>query len=84
MKKGNNLLRRFFQWQSKRFIFQKIKDEKLREKLIPTFPLGAKRVLFSDEYFEALSQKNVEVVTEPILEFFEKGIQTKDGKKHII
>jgi len=82
MKKGNNLLRRFFQWQSKRFIFQKIKDEKLREKLIPTFPLGAKRVLFSDEYFEALSQKNVEVVTEPILEFSEKGIQTKDGKKH--
>ena len=82
MKKGNNLLRSFFQWQSKRYINQRIKDPKLREELIPKYPLGAKRVLFSDEFYYALDQENVDVVTNPIQAFFPKGIQTDDGNKH--
>ena len=82
MKKGNNLLRNFFQWQSKRYISRRIKNPKLREELIPKFPLGAKRVLFSDEFYYALDQENVEVVTNPIQAFFPKSIQTKNGWKH--
>ncbi len=82
MNKGYSLLRNFFQWQSKRYISQEIKDLKLRKELIPKFPLGAKRVLFSDEYYYALNQENVDVVTNPIQEFCSKGIQTKDGNKH--
>ena len=82
MNRGYNSLRNFFQWQSKRYISRSIKDPKLREELIPKFPLGAKRVLFSDEFYFALDQENVEVVTNPIQEFFPKSIQTEDGKKH--
>lgn len=82
MNKGYSILRNFFQWQSKKYISRRIKDPKLREALIPNFPLGAKRVLFSDEYYYALNQENVEVVTNPIHEFFESGIQTKDERKH--
>jgi cation diffusion facilitator CzcD-associated flavoprotein CzcO len=82
MNKGYSLLRNFFQWQSKRYISKSIKDPKLREELLPKFPLGAKRVLFSDEFYDALDQENVDVVTNPIQEFSKKGIQTKDGGKY--
>lgn len=82
MNKGFGYLRKFFQWQTKRYIYAKIKDPKIREELIPKFPLGAKRLLFSDEYYHALNQENVSVVTNPIQEFTSKGIQTEDGEKH--
>lgn len=83
MKKGNTLLRNFFQWQSKRYIHRRIKDPQLRKDLLPRFPLGAKRVLFSDEYYYALAQDNTEITTSPIQEFYTKGIQTKDEKHEL-
>ena len=39
-----------------------IKDEALQESLTPTYPIGAKRVLFSDKYYAALARNNVELV----------------------
>ena len=39
-----------------------IKDEKLRQALTPTYPVGAKRILFSDKYYAALARENVELV----------------------
>lgn len=83
MKKGNTLLRNFFQWQSKRYIHRRIKDPQLRQDLLPKFPLGAKRVLFSDEYYYALAQDNTTVTTSPIQEFYSTGIQTKDEKHEL-
>ena len=39
-----------------------IKDKTLRDALTPTYPIGAKRILFSDKYYAALARETVELV----------------------
>jgi cation diffusion facilitator CzcD-associated flavoprotein CzcO len=51
----------------------------LREKLRPPYPLGCKRIIYSNDFYPALSQPNVELVTEPIERLTATGIVTADG-----
>eukprot|EP01065_Artemidia_motanka_P042361 TRINITY_DN5669_c1_g1_i1.p1 TRINITY_DN5669_c1_g1~~TRINITY_DN5669_c1_g1_i1.p1 ORF type:complete len:573 (+),score=141.12 TRINITY_DN5669_c1_g1_i1:58-1719(+) len=57
-------------------------NPELRDKLIPKFPVGCKRTLFTDDYAGALLRSNVSVVTEGIEKLTETGIVSKDGKTH--
>jgi cation diffusion facilitator CzcD-associated flavoprotein CzcO len=57
-----------------------VKDPELRRKLTPDFPIGCKRLLFSNDWFRTLVRPNVELVTEPITEVTETGVVTADGK----
>lgn len=59
-----------------------ISDPVLRKKLTPDYTLGCKRVLLSDDYYPALAQKNVDVVTTGIREITPKGVVTDDGTLH--
>ena len=59
-----------------------IKDKVLRAKLWPDYPVGCKRILFSSNYLPALTQPNVDVVTEGIDEITPTGVRTKDGVSH--
>lgn len=61
-----------------------IKDKELRKKLTPTFKLGCKRVLLSNNYYPALAQSNVEVVTDGIQKFTKDSVVTNDGKSRKI
>lgn len=72
---------KFFSKLSQRFLKQSIADETLRAKLTPDYVMGCKRVLISNDYFPALAQKNVEVITEKIDCINETGVRTKDGKQ---
>ena len=56
-----------------------VPDPALRRKLVPTFRLGCKRILFSYDYFPALTQPNVEVVTSEIREVRERSVVDGDG-----
>lgn len=58
----------------KRQLEKIVKDETLRKKLMPDYPIGAKRVLFATDYFEALVRDNVELVTDSIVSLDEQGI----------
>ena len=58
-----------------------IKDKDLRAKMIPDYPMGARRVLLSDKIYPAFARQNVEVVTEGIERFTAEGVQTTDGRK---
>ena len=49
-------------------------DEEMRAKLTPDYPIGARRILLSDKYIEALARPNVDVVFEPIKRFTADGI----------
>lgn len=62
------------------YLAQQVPDPTLRAKLTPNFTLGCKRSLFSNEWYQALQQPNVEVVTEPIETLTETGVLTRDGK----
>ena len=57
-------------------------DAELRERLTPDFRLGCKRILVSSDWYPALGQDNVEVVTEGIDEIRPSAVVTADGREH--
>lgn len=57
-----------------------VSDPALRAKLIPDYPPGCKRVLFSNEWFPTLAASNVDLVTEKIEAMTEHGIRTASGE----
>jgi cation diffusion facilitator CzcD-associated flavoprotein CzcO len=59
-----------------------VSDPDLRAKLTPSFAFGCKRILLSDDYYPALTQSNVDLVTEPIREVRANSIVTADGVNH--
>ena len=52
----------------------------IEQKATPTYQLGCKRVLLSNDYFPALARPNVELLTAPIREVTATGIVTEDGQ----
>ena len=56
-----------------------IADPSLRATLTPDYPLGCKRIIYSNDYYPALSQANVDLVTAPIARITAMGIVTADG-----
>ena len=56
-----------------------IKDPALRAKVTPDFDFGCKRVLMANNYYPALAQENVEVITEGVAEVREGPVVASDG-----
>ena len=56
-----------------------IKDPDLRAKMLPDYPIGARRILLSDKIYPALAKETVENVMDPIDHISADGIVTKDG-----
>ena len=54
----------------------------LFEKVWPDYPVGCKRILFSNDYLPALAQENVDVVTDRITGITPTGVATADGTEH--
>jgi cation diffusion facilitator CzcD-associated flavoprotein CzcO len=58
---------------------RQVPDPELRAKLTPRYELGCKRILPTDEWYPALMQPNVELVTDGIREIRPRSIVTADG-----
>jgi cation diffusion facilitator CzcD-associated flavoprotein CzcO len=56
-----------------------VRDPVLRAKLTPSYTMGCKRILLSDDYYPALTQPNVEVITAGIAEIRAHAIVDRDG-----
>ena len=63
---------------------RQVPDEALRARLTPPYPLGCKRMIYSNEFYPALGRPNVELVTEPIERLTAHGIVTADGRERPI
>ena len=50
------------------YLEKQVKDPVLRAKLTPHYTIGCKRVLLSDDFYPALTQSNVDVITDRIRE----------------
>ncbi len=65
-------------WMGRRWfrknLEKSVKDKAIQEKLTPQYPIGAKRVLLSDDFFPALMRENVDTVFEWVKTFSENGI----------
>ena len=62
-------------------IRKQIADPVLRKKVTPDFTFGCKRVLISNDYYPALAQRNVDVITDGIREVRERSVVTADGRE---
>jgi cation diffusion facilitator CzcD-associated flavoprotein CzcO len=58
-----------------------IGNPNLLASLRPDYQIGCKRLLLSDDYFPALQQENVKLVTGAIDHFDEQGLVTRDGTR---
>jgi cyclohexanone monooxygenase len=61
---------------------RQITDPQLRERFTPTYRLGCKRVLISNDFYPAFNRDNVSLVTEDIESVDLSGIRTSDGNHH--
>ena len=72
-------LRRFREWQAKRYIRHTVKNPALWDKLTPDYPSGCKRVLLSSDFYPALNRDNVTLVTNGITGITKDAIETHHG-----
>ncbi|HOA92711.1 MAG TPA: NAD(P)/FAD-dependent oxidoreductase [Quisquiliibacterium sp.] len=61
-----------------------VADPVLREKLRPNYKVGCKRLIMSDDFYDAIQKPNAELVTDPIVRIEPQGIRTADGRLHAL
>ncbi|WP_193612660.1 flavin-containing monooxygenase [Nocardioides lijunqiniae] len=61
---------------------RQVPDERLRRRLVPDYPLGCKRLLFSNDWYPALAREHVDVVNEHVSAIEPGGVRTADGRLH--
>ena len=61
---------------------REVPDPELRRKLTPSYPLGCKRVLQSNDWYPALQRENVELVDSSVTEIRTNGFVTQDREFH--
>lgn len=79
--RGNSTIGAIWERGAVRYMESIVADPELRRALVPDYPIGAKRILISDDYYQALVRDNVELVTEPIARLTEHAIVTASGRK---
>ncbi len=70
------------EWSFARYLRRQVTDPALRAKLTPTDPIGCKRVLQSNDWYPALTQSHVSVITTPFVGVEARGVVTADGVLH--
>jgi len=63
-------------------IRQRVRDPALHKALTPDFPLGCKRILIADNFYDTLNRPNVELVTDSIASIETDAVITASGTRH--
>ncbi|MCG8518595.1 MAG: NAD(P)/FAD-dependent oxidoreductase [Pseudomonadales bacterium] len=71
-----------FKWQAKHLAKKHVRDPDKRRKLIPDYPVGCKRVLISNDWYQAVDQDHLALITDGIDHIDERGVVTTDGQHH--
>ncbi|MDP3857082.1 MAG: NAD(P)/FAD-dependent oxidoreductase [Stagnimonas sp.] len=75
----NPKLMKLIETVARKHINKYIKDPVLRRKLTPDYTIGCKRVLVSNDYYPALAQANVDVLTDGIREVRAHSVVDQTG-----
>jgi len=67
---------------ARKHLERQVSDPELRARLTPDYTIGCKRILVSSDYYPALQQPNVSLVTDPIARITPTGVMTADGTPH--
>jgi cation diffusion facilitator CzcD-associated flavoprotein CzcO len=74
-------LRRAVAWSARRHLAAQVRDPALRAQLTPSYEIGCKRILISDDFYPAVAQPNVELVTTAIQRVTPRGVLTTDARE---
>ncbi|WP_127784102.1 NAD(P)/FAD-dependent oxidoreductase [Rhodococcus sp. X156] len=72
-------LTRILQRVASKHMAQQVPDAELRKKVTPTWRIGCKRMLISNNWYPALQRDNVDLVTDGIDKVTSNAVVTKDG-----
>ncbi len=78
----DGIMGKFFAAYLSRQRHQKVKQVTLQSVLEPKFPVGCKRVLLSNDYYETLQQPNVEVISSLIKAIYTNSVLTQDDEEY--
>ena len=67
---------------ARKHLEEQVSDPELREKLTPSYRMGCKRILISNDYLQALDAPNADVVTSGIKQVTTAGVVDGDGVLH--
>lgn len=77
-----NGLLNIFAWQAKRFARSQVRNPEKRRDLIPDYQIGCKRILISNDWYRAVDQDHVNLVTTGVERIVGNGVVTTDGALH--
>jgi cation diffusion facilitator CzcD-associated flavoprotein CzcO len=75
-------MRNFFTQSLEKFRRKSLKTPELIKHMTPTYELGCKRILVSDDYYLSLNRDNVTVTMQGIDKITIDGLTDKDGNNH--
>lgn len=81
-RKSRSRWRDMVQGYIKKHIHDSVADVRTRRLMTPDYPLGCKRILISDNFYQALNRDTVQLVPEPIEQIDANGLTTADGRQH--
>ncbi len=80
--KRDHWANRHAQTLAENHLCEHVKDPTLREHLTPDFPVGCKRILISNEYYQSIQRRNVSVNSQGVQNLTKTGVTTTDGAHH--
>jgi len=73
---------RFHEYRFKKHLEHCVPDAETRAKLIPDYPMGCKRILISNDYYQALTEHRIPVFTGGVRAITADGVEDADGRHH--
>ncbi|MGH3360312.1 MAG: flavin-containing monooxygenase [Nocardioidaceae bacterium] len=67
--------------QARRHIAKQVSDPELREKVTPSYEMGCKRMLISNDFYPALASDDVELITDGIARVTPEGVVDSAGRE---
>ena len=71
---------KLLEWNFRRQLRRQVPDPSLRQKLLPDYPMGCKRILLSDDWYPTLVRDNVRVETTAIRAVEAEGLRLEDNR----
>ena len=75
---GDRVVREHMERIARRHLERSVSDPKLRAALTPSYQIGCKRILLSDDFYPTFKRRNVALVTDRISEVREHSVVTQD------
>lgn len=70
--------------QALKHMQRQVPDAALRQRLVPSYRIGCKRILLSDDFYPALSLPQVQLVDQAVVRASANGLVSADGREHAL